>query len=115
MDTLGQVYFAVSQSTVDSEVFITFLLRLAAILDFEDPDWRSSTVIVVDNASYHRSSDTLEALTALDIPMMATGPYGYDGSPCEKLFAHLKVGDCLGPYPLQPHPDLLADLAEVPD
>ena len=69
------------------------MLRLALILDYEDPDWRSNTVIVADNAAYHRSGDTLEALKALDIPMLATGPYGYDASPCEKLFAHLKVGD----------------------
>ena len=93
MDTAGQVYFAVSQSTVDSEVFKAFMLRLAAILDFEDPDWRANTVIIADNAGYHRSADTLEALQVLDVPVLATGPYGYDASPCEKLFAHLKVGD----------------------
>ena len=32
-------------------------------------------------------------MTALDIPVMLTGPYGYDASPCETLFAHLKLGD----------------------
>ena len=93
MDTLGQVYFAVSQSTVDSEVFKAFMLRLAAILDCEDPDWRNNSIFVVDNASYHRSDDSLEAFRVLNIPVMAAGPYGYDASPCEKLFAHLKVGD----------------------
>ena len=58
MDTLGQVYFAVSQSNVDSEVFVAFILRLAAILDSEDPDWRSDTIVVLDNASYHHSEDS---------------------------------------------------------
>ena len=38
IDNLGQVYFAVSQSNVDSQVFSAFLVRLAAILDGEDPD-----------------------------------------------------------------------------
>ena len=58
MDTHGQVYFSVTQSTVDSEVFVAFLLRLAAILDSEDNDWRSNTIVVLDNASYHHSEDT---------------------------------------------------------
>ena len=66
---------------------------MAAILDAEDPDWRLSTVFVLDNASYHTSDETQRTLAALDIPTMLAGPYGYDGSPCEKLFAHLKVGD----------------------
>ena len=50
-------------------------------------------MIVLDNASYHRSDEVRKAMTALDIPVMLTGPYGYDASPCEKLFAHLKLGD----------------------
>ena len=93
IDTLGQVYFAISQSNVDSPVFSAFLVRLAAILDFEDPDWRKTTVIVLDNASYHKSDETRRAMAALDVPVLLAGPYGYDASPCEKLFAHLKVGD----------------------
>ena len=40
IDTRGQVYFAVSQSNIDSQVFSAFLVRLAAILDGEDPYWR---------------------------------------------------------------------------
>ena len=32
-------------------------------------------------------------MAALEVPTMLAGPYGYDASPCEKLFAHLKVGD----------------------
>ena len=93
MDTHGQVYFAVTQSTVDSEVFVAFLLRLAETLDSEDPDWRDNTVIVLDNASYHHGEETMEALATLRVPTMLAGQYGYDGSPCEKLFAHLKIGD----------------------
>lgn len=93
IDTHGSTYFAISQSTVDTPVFTAFLVRLAAILDAEDPEWRQTSILVIDNASYHKSDDTKRALAALDIPAMLTGPYGYDGSPAEKLFAHLKVGD----------------------
>ena len=93
VDTLGQTYFAVSQSIIDSAVFSAFIVRLVAILDAEDWNWRESTVIVFDNATYHTSDETMEALRVHDVPTMLTGPYGYDGSPCEKLFAHFKYGD----------------------
>ena len=74
-------------------MFGAFLLRLVAIFDTEDPDWRSNTVVVLDNASYHHSEEAQRAMAALEVPTMLAGPYGYDASPCEKLFAHLKVGD----------------------
>ena len=69
------------------------------VLDSEDPDWRNSSVLVLDGASIHRSEETRRAMAALKIPVMIAGPYGFDGSPCEKLFAQLKVGklnpDCI--------------------
>ena len=69
------------------------------VLDSEDPDWRNSSVLVLDGASIHRSEETCRAMAALKIPVMIAGPYGFDGSPCEKLFAQLKVGnlnpDCI--------------------
>ena len=87
VDNYGQVYFAISQSVVDSAVFSAFLVRFAAYLDAEDPHWRDTTVLTIDNAAYHTSEETIKTLAALQIPTMLAGPYGYDGSPCEKLFA----------------------------
>ena len=48
---------------------------------------------MLDGASYHVNDEAKQALAALQIPTVYAGPYGYDGSPAEKLFAHLKVGD----------------------
>lgn len=93
VDTDGQIYFAISQSTTDQRVFGTFLQRLTEILDYEEPQWREYTVVLLDGASYHVRSDALKAMAALRIPVIFAGPYAYDGSPAEKLFAHLKVGD----------------------
>lgn len=93
VDTLGASYFTVTQSAVDSRVFGTFLQRFTGQLDSEDPDWRESTILVLDGAITHRSEETCRAMAALRIPAMIAGPYGFDGSPCEKLFALLKVGD----------------------
>ena len=67
------------------------------ILDTEDQDWRENTILVLDGASIHRSEETRRAMTALRIPVMIAGPYGFDGSPAEKLFSLLKVGD-LNPW-----------------
>jgi hypothetical protein len=93
VDTDGKIYFALSQSTTDQRVFGTFMLRLAQILDHEDPDWRRYTICLLDGATYHVRNDALKAMAALKIPVMFAGPYAYDGSPAEKLFAHLKFGD----------------------
>ena len=49
-------------------------------------------MIYLDNASYH-CNEVLTAMAKLQIPVLFAGPYGYDGSPCEKLFAHLKLGE----------------------
>ena len=99
IDNLGCSYFSVSQATNDGRIFSTFLYRLVMTLDSEDPEWRNSSVLVLDGASIHRSEETCRAMAALKIPVMIAGPYGFDGSPCEKLFAQLKVGnlnpDCI--------------------
>ena len=93
IDTDGLTYFAISQSTTDQRVFGAFMVRLSTILDSEDPDWREHTIILLDGASYHVRGDAMKAMGALKIPVVFAGPYAYDGSPAEKLFAHLKVGD----------------------
>ena len=93
VDNLGASYFSVSQTVNNSRTFSTFLQRLVLILDAEDPDWRDETILVLDGALTHRSEETRRAMAALKVPVMIAGPYGFDGSPCEKLFALLKVGE----------------------
>ena len=41
----------------------------------------------MDNATYNTSPETQQHMKALNMPYMFTGPYSYDGSPVEKLFA----------------------------
>lgn len=97
VDNLGASFFALVQGIIDSRVFATFLHHLVIDLDGEDPDWRENTLLVLDGASIHRSEEACRAMSALQIPAMIAGPYGFDGSPCEKLFALLKAGD-LNPW-----------------
>ena len=93
VDNLGASYFAVTQCSNGSRVFGTFIQRLALLLDAEDANWRDNTILVLDGATTHHSEEARRALSALQIPAMISGPYGFDGSPAEKLFALLKVGD----------------------
>ena len=54
----GEVYCSLTQVNTDSGVIMQFLSRLTAILEAEDANFRESTVILMDNASYHRSEQT---------------------------------------------------------
>ena len=50
-------------------------------------------MILLDNATYHTSDETREALAKLEFQVIYTGPYSYDAAPCELAFAALKTGD----------------------
>ena len=62
-------------------------------LEKERPNWREDTVVMLDNATYHRSAATLKVLEALRVPLLFTGPHSYTAAPCELLFAGYKSAD----------------------
>ena len=70
-----------------------FLRQLVLKLDKEDQNWRANTVILHDNAPYAASESTLEIMEGLRIPMLFSGPYSYDASPVELLYAAFKSDD----------------------
>ena len=100
IDNLGVAYFAVSTSTTDSDVFITFLMSLSNMLDYEKPEWRTETIILLDNALYHKSEQTAAAIKKLGIRVCYSGPYAFSSAPVEQLFALLKRGE-LNPLKLE--------------
>jgi hypothetical protein len=51
----GEIYFTLNQGTTNAPSFLLFLKKLVEHLDSTDPAWRASTVIMVDNAKYHRA------------------------------------------------------------
>ena len=69
------------------------MLVLAALLDRESDDWRKSTAFLLDNATYHRSSETREAFRKLGLRVIFSGPYSYTAAPIERWFSCLKTGD----------------------
>jgi transposase len=70
-----------------------FFHKLTKVLDKERSDWRSNTIILLDNATYHTSVATLKVFKVLRIPILFTGPHSYDGAPCELFFAAFKRAD----------------------
>jgi len=94
IDTGGKSYLSMTQSNVDTEVFLSFMIKLVALLDEEGPNWRPRTVFLIDGASYHKNMDALRQLTNMGLNLLVSAPYSFDGAPVEKFFALLKQG-CL--------------------
>ena len=69
-----------------------FMARLVQQLESEDANFRDSTIILMDNASYHRSENTRAYFDRLQIQVMLSAPYSYAGSPVELFFAYFKQG-----------------------
>ena len=67
-----------------------FMRHLSKVLDKNDPDWRSNTIITMDGAKYHLSSECMELYGALNLQIMFNPPHGYNVAPVELVFAALK-------------------------
>ena len=91
-DNHGHAYFSLSDQNTNSITFSLFMKHLADTLDKDRPGWRATTIILLDNASYHKSASTLEVLEALELPIMYSGPYSFSIAPCELFFSRLKQG-----------------------
>jgi len=63
------------------------------VLDNERPAWREDTVLLMDGASYNRAPETIQHMQLLRMPVIFSGPYGYDSSPCELFHANFKSVD----------------------
>ena len=72
------------------EIYLTELVKM---LDNEDKNWRKDTVIIWDNASYHKHPRTKSLLETLKVPLLHLGPYSYSMASSELLFARLKTSD----------------------
>ena len=75
VDSLGNVYFALSQSNTNASTFGLFVRQLVLTLDKERPHWRKNTLWTLDGAAYHKSDETQELFIQLEIPVAMLGPY----------------------------------------
>ena len=100
LDTEGSLYYSVYHTNTDSQIMILFFQHLASLLSSEFPGWQDQTVLLLDNAAYHTSAETREALAKLEFQVIYTGPYSYDAAPCELAFAALKSGE-INPFAIE--------------
>ena len=97
VDSLGNVYIAISQSNSNQQMMSLFWKSLCLKLDKERPGWRKNTIWTMDGAAYHSAEGALDILRQLKIPLMMQGPYSYDVAPCEKYFGIFKSRKDLNP------------------
>ena len=51
----GDLYYTVNHGRTNRYSFLLYIIKLCEHLNRIDSDWRSKSIVIVDNASYHRS------------------------------------------------------------
>ena len=59
LDTNGQVYLSLVQANSNTSLMELFFSNLILLLDKKDRGWRYHTLILLDNAPYHTSSEIM--------------------------------------------------------
>ena len=93
IDTLGNIYVSLTQSNSNSQIMECFFRQLVLKLNKDRIDWRDNSIVLMDNASYHKTSNSLQLYESLRMPTMFTAPHSYDVAPAELFFAHFKSVD----------------------
>jgi len=89
----GEFFYTVNIGKTTSHTFGFFLTKLCEHLEGEDLEWRRRTVLMLDNANYHRGKPVLEKFKALGAPVLFLGPYHFRMAPVEMAFNFIKGHD----------------------
>ena len=87
IDTNGKVWFSLSHANTDCDVMAVFFQHLVQALDLDEPGWQDNTIFLLDNATYHWSSDTAKIFHQLGLQILYSGPYSFSAAPAETLFS----------------------------
>ena len=60
-------------------------------LDEDTPGWEDDSIILIDNASYHRGDEIRRQFRKMQLPIMYSAPYSFNTAPIETLFSQLKL------------------------
>ena len=93
VDQSGLMVANVYNRGTSSVIFGNFLYGLAEILEKEDPNFRTCSIILLDNAAYHGSRDVRKVIRLLQLPVMFLPPYTPDFAPIELIFNQVKTGE----------------------
>jgi hypothetical protein len=92
IDNWGKIYATLTNVNTDSTIMSLYIRELVKVLSKEDPNWRRSTMITHDGASYVRNSAFINVLKELHVPFMITAPHSYNIAWVELLFGAIKTG-----------------------
>ena len=93
VSTEGHFLYTINSGKNNSSTFQLFLIKLSNYLDTTNPNWRQNTIVMVDNAPYHRSKMMMEKYQKLRVPIMFLGPYQFKLAPVELMFSYIKNRD----------------------
>ena len=62
-------------------------------MDAETPGWPANTVLLLDNATWHNTSEVHDTMARNNMRICYTAPYSFSSSPIELVFARLKRGE----------------------
>ena len=82
LDTDGKVWFSLLHANTDSDVMMMYLNCLFRQLEAEIPDWKETSVLLLDNAKYHTSEECIKFLRMNGVSTIYSGPYSYSESEC---------------------------------
>jgi hypothetical protein len=89
----GELLYTVNCGITNSHTFSFFLFKLILYLDGLDSKWREHSVIMLDNAPYHRSNVVKKVISDLKLPVLFLGPYDFHLAPIEMAFCFIKGHD----------------------
>ena len=92
LDNYGDIYLALMQSNTNQYSFSEYISDLAQVLDEDRPGWRKNTIWQLDGARWHSTEMLKELFAKLNIQVMISAPYSYDGAVAELFFAMFKCG-----------------------
>jgi hypothetical protein len=90
LSSSGEFLFTVNCGNTNSNTFGLFIMKLVSHLDHQDAGWRLRTVLMMDNAIFHRAKATLPLYEQLQVPVLFLGPYHFRMAPVEMAFNHIK-------------------------
>jgi transposase len=93
ISNFGDLYYTINKGKNNSQTFLLFLIKLCEHLNYKLKTWRDNTVILLDNAGYHKSSEIRYEMNKLKIPLMYLGPYHFRMAPIEMFFSFMKSHD----------------------
>ena len=75
VSSIGEFFYTINHGRTNATTFLFFLTKLVKHLSESDTNWREKTVLLIDNAPYHRSKMIMDKYLELNLPLMFFGPY----------------------------------------